>query len=80
MNTSKQIAAGISAEMARRGHSKRELADVWGVTQQTVYSKLATGMLTTDEVDKVAQFLNISFVDLVKASLMLADSRMGVAA
>lgn len=75
MNTSKKIASGIIAELARRGHSKRELADVWGVTQQSVYAKLAKGDLTTDEVDKAAQFLQIPFIDLVASSLRLTAEK-----
>ncbi|NEG55401.1 hypothetical protein [Bifidobacterium platyrrhinorum] len=69
MKTSKQIASGIVAELARQGHSKGDLADVWGVTKQSVYTKLRKGDLTTDDVDKAASFLNIPFVALVASAL-----------
>lgn len=76
MKTSKKIASGIIAELARQGKRKGDLADVWDVTAQSVYAKLSRGDLTTDEVDKAAAFLGLSFVELVASAIKAPTPRL----
>jgi transcriptional regulator with XRE-family HTH domain len=55
------IAAEVRAELARQGRSKKDLEDLLGVSRQAVWSRLAGVVpFTTEELVKVAQWLNVA--------------------
>lgn len=66
MDTTKQIASGLAAELARAGHTKGDLAEPLGLTRQTIYSRFAGDVpFTTDDLDRAAHYLNMTFIQLM---------------
>lgn len=70
MNHTQQIAAGVKAELARTGKRSADLAVAEGMSRQTLASRLnGEKPFSTDEIDIAAQFLNLTFIELIRRSL-----------
>ena len=45
--------------ISERGYSQREVADAIGVSEKTFYSKMKKGAFSTNEAEKMIEFLHI---------------------
>lgn len=65
------IAGAVRAELGRQGKRRSELAAVLGLSRPTVYGRLnGRTPFTSQELDQVARFLNISAYDLIQSAEM----------
>lgn len=76
MNAQQQIAAGISAELARQGKTKTDLMEPLGLTQNSIYARFHSRTpFTTDELSEIANYLHMSFMDLMHRCLDLGETK-----
>lgn len=53
------VAANVAAELARKGYTKSALIPVLGLARNTVYSRFVDQPFDTDELEQIAEFLNV---------------------
>lgn len=81
MSDQERIAAGIAAELARRGKTKSDLAKPLGLSAKSVYSRFhGKTNFTTDELSAVAGYLHLSFMDLMRRCIGPDEEKSPVAA
>lgn len=76
------VASGVRAEMARRGMSQQTLADLAGITQQTLSRRIRVenpSPFDTDELDRIAAALGVSVEQLMCATVRPVEPVSGAA-
>lgn len=70
MSSQQQISSGIAAELARQGKTKTDLITPLGLTSNSIYSRFnGKTNFTTEELSKIADYLHISFLELMRRCL-----------
>lgn len=67
----------LKGKMAERGVSGTALADILGMVQQTFYRKIKVGVFDSDEIEKMADTLEITgaeeFLDIFFPQIVTTD-------
>ena len=69
LSVSENVTANIRAELARRGKTQGDLAQVIGLTQQAVSRRLTGSYaLNVDEIAAIADWLNVPVAQFLEAA------------
>ena len=70
-NFQRSVAGAVRAELARANKKSVELAEVLGLSRQTIYGRMSgVYPFTTAEIEKVARFIGITAQDIMLSAAL----------